>query len=146
MDHLKSPEDFTRTQAKRELATRPQGEVLTKLKKWADGLSKVDPDFEHHRLELLWLHGTLDSPDESLLLAVLNSPEPRARAGAVRKLFHWRDRVTNPFELFAKATEDEHPRVRLEAVNALRETGTLTAANIAMRAQHHTGDSWLDYS
>ena len=146
LDHLKSPEDFTRTQAKRELATRPQGEVLTKLKKWADGLSKVDPDFEHHRLELLWLHGTLDSPDESLLLAVLNSPEPRARAGAVRMLFHWRDRVTNPFELFAKATEDEHPRVRLEAVNALRETGTLTAANIAMRARHHTGDSWLDYS
>ena len=61
-------------------------------------------------------------------------------------LFHWRDRVAEPFELYAKATEDEHPRVRLEAVNTLRETGSLPAANIAMRARRHDGDSWLDYA
>ena len=146
LDHLKSPEDYTRTQAKRELATRPHAEVLPKLKIWVDGLSVVDPDFEHHRLEALWLHGTLDTPDETLLRAVLNSPEPRARASAVRMLFHWRDRVAEPFELYAKATEDEHPRVRLEAVNMLRETGSLPAANIAMRARRHDGDSWLDYA
>ena len=48
LDHLKSPEDYTRNQAKRELATRPHAEVLTKLKTWVDGLSPSDPDFEHH--------------------------------------------------------------------------------------------------
>jgi len=146
LDHLKSPEDYTRTQAKRELATRPHTEVLPKLKTWVDGLSVVDPDFEHHRLEALWLHGTMDTPNDMLLRAVLNSPEPRARANAVRMLFHWRDRIEEPFELYAKATEDKHPRVRLEAVNTLRETGSLQAANIAMRARRHAGDSWLDYA
>ena len=146
LDHLKSPEDYTRTQAKRELATRSPAKVLTKLKSWIDALSPLDPDFEHHQLEALWLHGTLNTPNETLLRTVLNSPEPRARAGAVRMLFHWRDRVPNSFELFAKAAEDTHPRVRLEAVNTLRETGSLSAANIALRARHHASDSWLDYA
>ncbi|MBO61360.1 MAG: hypothetical protein CMO63_05245, partial [Verrucomicrobiales bacterium] len=146
LNHLKSPEDYTRTQAKRELASRPRAKVLPKLKDWVDGLSPFDPDFEHHRLEALWLHGTLDTPNESLLRAVLNSPEPRARACAVRMLFHWHDRIDKPFELYAAAAEDRHPRVRLEAVNTLRETGSLQAANIAMRARRHAGDSFLDYA
>ena len=146
LNHLKSPEAYTRTQAKRELTTRPRKEVLTKLEKWVADLSKVDPDFEHHRLEALWLYSSLDAPNKTLLQAVLASPEPRARANAVRVLFHWRDRISSPFELFAAAVEDPHPRVRLEAVNTLRETGSLEAANIAMRARRQPEDAWLSYA
>ena len=143
---LKAPEDYSRTQAKRELATRSGDEVLPKLESWLANLSHQDPRFEHQRLEALWLHGTMNAPNEALLRQVLASPEPRARANGIRMLFHWQDRIDNSFELFASAIEDEHPRVRLETVNALREIGSLEFANIAIRALNRPMDRWLDYA
>ena len=50
---------------------------------------------------------------------MLKSPEPRARAQAVRVLCYWRDRVPGALELVGKAIQDPAPRVRLEAVRAL---------------------------
>ena len=38
-------------------------------------------------------------------------------------------------EVLAKAGVDEHPQVRLEAVNALRQSGTPPAASTAPRAR-----------
>ena len=146
LEYLKVPEGYSRTQAKRELSTRSHDEVLPKLESWLTSLSTEDPEFEHHRLEALWLYGTMNAPDEKLLRKVLASPEPRARASGVRILFHWRDHVDKPFELFASAINDEHPRVRLEAVNVLREIGSLEAANIAIRALNWQLDQWLDYA
>jgi mono/diheme cytochrome c family protein len=55
----------------------------------------------------------------ALLNDVLKSPEPRARAQAVRVLCYWRDRVPNAMDLLATAIKDEAPRVKLEAVRAL---------------------------
>jgi mono/diheme cytochrome c family protein len=54
-----------------------------------------------------------------LLNDVLKSPEPRARAQAVRVLCYWRDRVPNRLALLETAIRDSAPRVRLEAVRAL---------------------------
>jgi putative heme-binding domain-containing protein len=133
-------------QAKRELSTRPRDKVLPKLESWLTGLSSEDPEFEHHYLEALWLYDTMNTPNEKLLRKVLASPESRARASGVRILFHWRDHVDKPFELFAAAINDEHPQVRLEAVNMLREIGSLEAANIAIRALRRPVDQWLDYA
>ena len=146
LDYLKAPEDFTRTQARRELATRPAKEVLAKLAAWVKGLARDDPDFEHHRLEALWTSATMKAPNEALLRQVLASPEPRARAGAVRIVFHWRGVLEDPLKLLAAAVDDEQPRVRLEAVNALRETGGLEAATIAFGALRRPVDKWLDYA
>ena len=50
---------------------------------------------------------------------MLTCPEPEARAAATRVLCYWRDRVEEPLELLRKQVNDEHPRVRLEAVRAL---------------------------
>ena len=146
LDYLKAPEDYTRTQAKRELATHSQNEVLPKLKSWLASLPVDDPDREHHLLEALWLHGTINAPNEELLRNVLKSTEARARANAVRILFHWRNDIKNPYELFRAAIDDEHPRVRLEAVNVLREVGSLESANIALGALRQSRDKWLEYA
>ena len=70
-------------------------------------------------LEALWLHQSLDQVDVPLLKQMLTCPEPRARAAATRVLCYWRDRVGDPLELLRKQVNDEHPRVRLEAVRAL---------------------------
>ena len=49
-------------------------------------------------------------------------------------------------EHLALAVEDEHPRVRLEAVCALRELASLEAANLALRALDYEVDLNLDFA
>ena len=56
--------------------------------------------------------------DEDLLKRVLRSPDPHARAAATRVLCYWRDRVPDALALLKTQADDEHPRVRLEAVRA----------------------------
>ena len=83
------------------------------------GLSKSDPEYWRQMLEALWLHQSLDNVDVPFLKQMLTCPEPRARAAATRVLCYWRDRVSDPVELLRKQVNDEHPRVRLEAIRAL---------------------------
>ena len=59
--------------------------------------------------------------------------EPKARAAATRVLCYWRDRVDEPLELLRKQVNDEHPRVRLEAVRAL----SFFDGALAAKAQNH---------
>ena len=59
---------------------------------------------------------------------------------------HWFDEVPGAIDMLAKAVVDPHPRVRLEAVNALREVGTLEAFIVAMRAVDHPSDTNLAYA
>ena len=146
LEHLTAPEDYTRLQAKRELAGRDVKDVLRGLDRWLKTLDKTDPNFEHHRLEALWLHGAMRSPNKSLLLQVLASSDPRARAAAVRMVSHWRDRLPAALSILAGVVAEDDPRVRLEAVGALRQVGTLRAANLAMRALDQPTDRNLDYA
>ena len=50
---------------------------------------------------------------------MLRSPDAHARAAATRVLCYWRDRVQAPLELLRVQINDDHPRVRLEAIRAL---------------------------
>ena len=119
LDLLKSYEDRTRFRARRELRERPEQEVLSALDKWKDGLDKSDPEYWRQMLEALWLHQSLDDIDVPFLQQMLTCPEPRARAAATRVLCYWRDRISDTLELLRKQVNDEHPRVRLEAIRAL---------------------------
>ena len=74
LEYLKSPEEYARVQAKRELAARNEADVLKQLADWLRKLDPADPLTQHHRLEALWLRGSLRSPDRGLLAQVLSSP------------------------------------------------------------------------
>lgn len=119
LDLLKEHEDNVRQRAKIELDTHETKEVIAATQKWEKALDKKDKDYEHHRLEALWVHQWHNVVNEQLLKDVLASPEPRARAQAVRVLCYWRDRVPGALDLVGKAVSDQAPRVRLEAVRAL---------------------------
>lgn len=116
LDLLKEPEDGMRLRAKLELETRPAEQVLAALGRWVRSLDRAHPDFEHHRLEALWVHQWFDAVSPTLLSEVLHSPEPRARAQAVRVLGYWRDRLPEALNLLESVARDPHPRVRLEVV------------------------------
>lgn len=119
LELLKEPEDNVRQRAKIELDTHPTPQVIAATQKWEKALDKKDKDYEHHRLEALWVHQWHNIVNVALLSEVLKSPEPRARAQAVRVLCYWRDRVPGALDLVGNAVKDSAPRVRLEAVRAL---------------------------
>ena len=119
LELLKEREDNVRQRAKIELDTHDTAEVIAAVDKWEKALDKKDKDYEHNRLEALWVHQWHNVVNLDLLNAVLKSPEPRARAQAVRVLCYWMDRVPNALALLQTAILDQSPRVRLEAVRAL---------------------------
>ncbi len=89
LSSLKSPETFERQHAKRVLKEMGADKVLQPLTTWVAQLDPNDPQFEHHRLEGLWMFQSLDVPNVSLLEAVLKSKTPQARAAGVRVIAQW---------------------------------------------------------
>lgn len=145
LDGLRSPEQFTRHHAKRQLKERGTA-VVPELAAWVKALNSQDPQFEHLRLEGLWTYQSLNVVEPDLLQAVLNSPDPRARAAAVRIVPQWASRMLNAVTLLASRVIDEHPRVRLEAVRALATFPTVQAIELAMQALDRPVDQNIDYA
>lgn len=148
LEHLKAPEQYTRMRANRELASRPRQGLMKPVTKWLAGLDRSDPDYERHRLEGLWLLMAHRAAPPRLAEEILSSPHPLARAAAAKAIGNWDSRLGSlpQLELLAGAVEDEHPRVRLEAVSALRGIGSLAAANLALRALDYEVDGNLDFA
>lgn len=147
LDYFKSePEERTRYRVRIELGNRPTDDVLAELKKWTASLDKHDPEYEHHILEMLWLHQRHDIVNEQLLRQVLRSPDFRARAAATRVLCYWRDRVSEPLKLLQVQVNDENARVRLEAVRALSFFSSQEAIDIATESLLYDQDDYLKYT
>jgi len=146
LDYLKSPEGWTRQHAKQTLKERGADNVLSELKSWIASLDVQDPELEHHRLEGLWVYQGLDRAEPNLLRELMRSNDSRVRAAATRVLYHWSDRVDDALALLAERIDDEHPRVRLEAVRALSRQPVAQACPVAMRALDQSMDRFLDYA
>jgi putative heme-binding domain-containing protein len=172
LDLLKTYEDRTRYRVRMELRERKRIDVLRALIKWVADMDPKDMD-EHALLEALWvaqshdfIHGrasfdSLHKPgpqagvpqDEqlfaligrSLLKKLIRANDYHARAAATRALRHWRDRVEDPLGLLKTQVNDDHPRVRLEAVIALSYFKEARAAEVALEALKHPRDYYLDY-
>jgi len=148
LELLKEHEDNVRMRAKIELDTHDSKQVIAATQKWEKSLNKSDKNYEHNRLEALWVHQWHNVVNLELLNAVLKSPEPRARAQAVRVVCYWRDRVPNALDLLKTAINDEAPRVRLEAVRALSFFGgddAVKATEIAYDMWKKDTDYYLEY-
>ncbi len=142
---LAEPEDGVRERAKIELGARDTTQVLAAVTQWSAGLNKAGKDYEHHMSEALWVHQWHNVVNMNLLKERLKSPEPNARAAAVRVMLYWRDRVPEALALLRVAAQDEAPRVRLEAVRAASYFDTWEAADAALSALAKPTDYYLDY-
>ena len=145
---LKAPEQYTRIQANRELATRPGQELTKQVSDWVAALDTTHPDYEQHRLEALWALMAHRIEPPALVEEILRSPDHHARAAAVRAVSNWRSQAgnINRLGLLTRAVEDEHPQVRLEAVNGLRGLGTVEALGAALRALDRDRDENLKFA
>jgi putative heme-binding domain-containing protein len=142
---LKEPEDRVRYRARIELGSRKTPEVIAAAKNWLTALDPKDANYEHQRLEGLWLHQSHNIVDETLLKQVLASPDPRARAAATRVLCYWRDRVGDSLELLKQLAADPHPRVRLEAIRAASFYHEPEAIEVVLVSSDRSSDRFIDF-
>jgi glucose/arabinose dehydrogenase len=146
LDLLKEKDDRVRYRVRIELSGRDSAEVTKAAAAWVAALDTKDPAYEHHALEALWLHQSHNTVNEPLLKKTLRSPDFHARAAATRVLCGWRDRVADVLELLRAQVNDEHPRVRLEAVRTLSFfTGEQAekALEVAVESLIHPQDEYL---
>ena len=144
LDNLKLPEYRTRYRVRRELRGRKATEVLPKITAWVARLDKNEADYEHHVLEALWVSWGLNKVDQKLLNQLLQAKDYHVRAAAVRVLRYTGHQVKNQAALLAKAVEDEHGRVRMEAFVAASWLPKETALPILALAKNHPLDAWMD--
>jgi len=146
MELLKSSEDRVRYRVRIELSSRPSNDVVEAARAWANALDDSDPGHEHDLLEALWVQQQHAIVDRALLERVMRSPEPRARAAATRVARHLRRELGGPLPFLRARIEDDHPRVRLEALVALSFVPRAESAEIALRVLRKPMDRFLDYA
>ena len=143
LDNLKLPEYRTRYRTRRELRARNKDEVLNQLRSWAENLDKSDPDYEHHLVEGLWVSWGLNQVDETLLRQLLQANDFRARAAAVRVLRYAGHQVASLGDYLIQAAQDDHGRVRLEAIVAASWLEPDKGIPIVQEAGRKPMDEWI---
>ncbi|WP_026951024.1 PVC-type heme-binding CxxCH protein [Algoriphagus mannitolivorans] len=118
LENLKLPEYRTRYRTRRELRGRNPQEVSEAVSNWVANLDKNDPNYEHNRLEALWVTWGINRVNQDLLREVLKSSDYRARAAAVRVLRYTGHQVKEQASLLMEAVKDSNGRVRMEAIAA----------------------------
>jgi len=146
LEVLKEPEDRVRYRARLELSGRPSAEVIAAAQAWEKQLDPKEPEYEHHRLEALWLQQQHGSLDVVLLNALLESADRRVRAAAVQSLRSAHRELTTALEKLREAARDDDPRVRLEAVVAASDFDDVAAARVALEVLRKPTDRFLDYA
>lgn len=144
LENLKLHEDRTRYRTRRELRGRNPEEVLSAVDSWVAGLESSDAHYEHHLLEALWVTWSLNQTDEKLLKKLLEAENHKARAAAVRVLRYSSHLALDHAALIADAAQDEHGRVRVEAVTAASWLDPSVALPIIAKAKELGTDEWLD--
>jgi len=145
LDLLKAPESWTRTQAKLELKARDARVVSRELQSWLATLEPENEEIDHHRLEALWLMQAIRGVDMKLVDTLLQSEDFNVRAATVRVLEENPKDNEDALEVFEWTIGDEHPRVRLETLHALRALGGSRSAKLAMKAYSESMDDTFEF-
>lgn len=146
LDHLRAPEQWTRQQARRVLKERGAQAVLPPLAEWVARLDASNPDHEQCRLEAAWVFASFGALRGSGVANLLQAADANVRAAAVRLLADHPEDLPDTLERLAERVLDRHPRVRLEAVLALRTQRKAQAAEAALRVLDQPMDRTLDYA
>ena len=145
-ENLKLPEYRTRYRTRRELRGRNVEEVLTTMKTWVSNLDTSDPNYDHNRLEALWVSWGMNKVDANLLEALLKSDDHKVRAAAVRVVRYMGHQLNNAIDLLKIAASDTHGRVRLEAITAASWLPRSQGMEILEVARKHPLDEWMQDS
>ncbi len=146
LEQLRSPERWTRYQAKRVLFDLPRASVVRAADSWVNRLLQEPGETEKALLETLGVFEAHEAPRPALLRHLLNSKDARVRAYATRVLGAWGNRIPESRDWLQERAGDTHPRVRLEAVVAASYLQSPESIAIVMKAWKSQRDPFLDYA
>jgi len=146
LGQLRSPERWTRYQAKRLLFDAPGAAVLNAADEFVAGLNPSTPDYERLLLEIIGVFEAHETARPKLLNKLLTAKDPRVRAYGARVVGAWAEQIPDAVKLLHESARDEHPRVRLEAVVAASYLPQPEAVEIATQALDAQRDPFLDYA
>ena len=143
LENLKLPEYRARYRTRRELRGRESGKVISALETWVDDLDTDSENYERYLMEAMWVYWGLNENNDSLLEKLMNAKDYRARAAAVRFVRYNGHLLDDQVTLLNAAAEDDHDRVRLEAITAASWLDKESAMQILSTAGKYPLDDWL---
>ncbi|HLX63681.1 MAG TPA: PVC-type heme-binding CxxCH protein [Planctomycetota bacterium] len=148
LKQFEAPEQYTRAQARRVLIEKGAAKVIPGIVHWREGAMGEAPptEWDHLKLEALWLYQAFNTPHASLLRGLLASSDPHARAAATRVLRDCHARIPDALDLLTNLIADESPRVRLEAICTLEAIPEQRSLEIALRALDKPMDANIDFA
>ena len=146
LEQLRSPERWTRYQAKRLLFAAPTADVLKAADDWVAKLAPATPDDERLLLEVIGVYESHEVARPALLAKLLAAKDPRVRAYGARVAGMWAEKLPDAATLLTAVVKDENPRVRLEAVVAASYLGKPAAAEVMTKALDLPTDKFIDYA
>ena len=146
LEALKEYEDRARYRARRELAERTTADVVPAVKAWVAGLDKNDEGYIHNVLEANWVLQSHNVVDMDMLTSLLNADDYHARAAATRILCDMRESVPDALKLVQERVNDDHARVRVEAVRACSFFDSAEAIEVALDVLNHDVDEYVQYT
>jgi mono/diheme cytochrome c family protein len=121
LGQLRSPERWTRYQAKQLLFDSPTAVVVQAGDAFLANLRDTDPDAERLRLEIAGVYQFHGTPRKALVQSMLAAEDPRIRAYGTRAAGAWASGVPESASWLAASAVDPNARVRLEALVASME-------------------------
>ena len=120
LEQVKSPERWTRYQAKRLLFDlrkdfKANRKIWTLANRMIISLDPSDPGFTRSQIQLASVLESVQSTSSSTVETLTSSPSPSVRAVAARTAQY---RYEPPLPILLRLAKDPHPRVRLEALVA----------------------------
>ncbi len=146
LEQLRSPERWTRYQAKRLLFDTPSTDVLKAADDWVATLEPAMADYERLLLEVIGVFEAHETVRPALLAKLLAAKDPRVRAYGARVIGAWADRLADPLALLCECIRDGHPRVRLEAIVAASYVMKSEAVEVITQAIEAPRDRFIDYA
>jgi mono/diheme cytochrome c family protein/glucose/arabinose dehydrogenase len=144
LENLKLPEYRTRYRTRRELRGRAKSDVLSAVKIWVASLDKNDPNYEHHKLEALWVTWGANQVDQDLLRQLVKSEDHRVRAAATRVVRYTGHQVKDQADLLLASVKDPNGQVRMEGIVAASWLPRAKGLPILEEAEKHTQDNiWI---
>ncbi len=118
LNNLSLPEQETRVRSRRELWSHPAKTVNAAVREWAGKTAGGAATRAARLLEALLVTAGNGPPDAELLERALTHQQPEVRAAAVRILRHARFDLSPEYVARStfRAAQDDHPRVRAEAI------------------------------
>jgi len=137
---LESPVRWERRMVRQILRDVDTDDLVASVHAWLQADERIG---DHEIFKALSVLESKEHVDEALLRRLLSVKDHRGRAYAARVVGRWSDRLEDPLALLQTCVQDEHPRVRLEAIVAASDSQDPQAIKVILQSLDKPVDRFI---